>query len=75
MAIFKPDTKTLSLRKVSTRVQWRPGGIVRFELSKPGETVTADLYCQQLRRLHFKLLERKGSFSQQKKNNAPTNEK
>ena len=32
------------------------GGIIHFELLKPGETITAELYCQQLDRLHSELL-------------------
>ena len=31
-------------------------GVIHFELLKPGETVTADLYCQQLDQVRNELL-------------------
>lgn len=49
---------TLSLRKVLLCIWWDCSGIVHYELLKPGETVTADLYCQQLQRLQSALIEK-----------------
>ena len=47
---------SLTLKKVLLCVWWDCGGIIHFELLKPGETITAEVYCQQLDRLHAELL-------------------
>lgn len=47
---------SLTLKKVLLCVWWDCGGIIHFELLKPGVTVTAELYCQQLNRLNNQLL-------------------
>lgn len=46
---------SLTLKKVLLCVWWDCGGIIHFELLKSGETVTAELYCQQLDRLRNQL--------------------
>jgi len=50
---------SLSLKKVLLCVWWDCRGVIHFELLKPGETVTADLYCQQLDRVCNKLFEKR----------------
>jgi histone-lysine N-methyltransferase SETMAR len=47
---------SLTLKKVLLCVWWDCGGIIHYELLKPGETIKAELYCQQLDRLHNQLL-------------------
>lgn len=46
---------SLTLKKVLLCVWWDCCGIIHFELLKSGETVTAELYCQQLDRLRNQL--------------------
>ena len=38
-------------KKVMLRVWWRTKGVIHWELLPSGTTVTADVYCQQLKRL------------------------
>ena len=40
-------------------IWWDCGGIIHFEMLKPGETIIAELYCQQLDILHGELLEKR----------------
>lgn len=58
-------------KKVLLCVWWNSTGIVHFEILEQGQTVTADLYCQQLERLnqalivkHPALVNRKGVILQ-----------
>ena len=46
----------LYLRKTLLCVWWDIHGIIHYELLKPGETITADVYCAQLERLKEALL-------------------
>jgi histone-lysine N-methyltransferase SETMAR len=46
-------------RKVMLCVWWDIVGIIHFELLEPGQTITADLYCQQLDRLQQALIEKR----------------
>ncbi|PRD18931.1 UNVERIFIED_CONTAM: Histone-lysine N-methyltransferase SETMAR [Trichonephila clavipes] len=39
-------------------ISWGIRGIIHFEVLKPGETVNADLYCEQLDRLNQSLIEK-----------------
>ena len=39
-------------QKVLLSVWWDSVGIIHFEVLETGQTITADLYCQQLDRLH-----------------------
>lgn len=45
----------LTLRKVLLCVWWDIRGIIYYELLKPGDTVTAAVYCEQLERMNEKL--------------------
>lgn len=45
----------LTLRKVLLCVWWDIRGIIHYELLKPGNTVTAAVYCEQLERMNEKL--------------------
>ncbi|XP_076657368.1 histone-lysine N-methyltransferase SETMAR-like [Halictus rubicundus] len=57
---------SLSLRNVLLCLWWDCRGIIHFELLKPGETVTAELYCQQLQRLYSELLKKRTSLVHRK---------
>ncbi|GFX67532.1 histone-lysine N-methyltransferase SETMAR [Trichonephila clavipes] len=48
----------LHTKKALLCVWWGIRGIVHFEVLKPGETVNAELYCEQLDRLKQSLIER-----------------
>jgi len=59
-------------KKTLLCVWWDYIGIIHFELMQPGQTITADVYCEQLDRLHEKLrlkrpalVNRKGVILQQ----------
>jgi [histone H3]-lysine36 N-dimethyltransferase SETMAR len=56
----------LTLKKVLLCVWWDCGGIIHFELLKPGETITAQVYCSQLDRVNAKILEKRTSLINQK---------
>lgn len=43
-------------KKALLCVWWSVRGIVHFEVLKPGQTVNADLYCEQLDRVHQSLM-------------------
>ncbi|GFT53422.1 histone-lysine N-methyltransferase SETMAR [Trichonephila clavipes] len=45
-------------KKALLCVWWGIRGIVHFEVHKPGETVNADLYCEQIDRLNQSLIEK-----------------
>ena len=47
---------SLHPKKALLCVWWDQIGIIHFELLKMGQTVTADIYCQQLERLHEALI-------------------
>ncbi|MGL5636946.1 MAG: hypothetical protein ACRDD0_08680 [Bacteroidales bacterium] len=46
---------SLTLKKVLLCVWWDMMGIIHYELLKPGETVTAEVYCGQLARMKKEL--------------------
>ena len=59
-------------KKVLLCFWWDYIGIIHFELLQPGQTITAEIYCEQLDRLHQKLtlkrpalVNRKGVILQQ----------
>ncbi|GFX34905.1 histone-lysine N-methyltransferase SETMAR [Trichonephila clavipes] len=58
----KPPRRTakpgLRPKKALLCVWWGIRGSVHFEVLKPGETVNADLYCEQLDRLNQSLIEK-----------------
>lgn len=45
--------------KVLLCIWWDMQGVLYYELLKPSETVTADLYSRQLRQLHLQLIEKR----------------
>lgn len=56
----------LSIRKRLLCVWWDYSGIIHYELRKPGETITAEIYCQQLQRLQSELLKKRASLVNRK---------
>jgi len=49
-------------KKVMLCVWWDTCGIIHFELLEPGQTITADLYCQQLDRLKAALITKRAAM-------------
>ena len=49
----------LCLQKTLLCVWWDIHGIIHYELLKPGETITADVYCAQLEQLKEALLSKR----------------
>ena len=63
----QPDPKAeLHSRKIMLCVWWDRRGIIHFELLNRNETVTADLYVQQLQRVHQSLLEKRPTLVNRK---------
>ncbi|GFV85331.1 histone-lysine N-methyltransferase SETMAR [Trichonephila clavipes] len=62
LSLKEPPRRTakpgLYPKKALLCVWWGIHGIVHFEMVKPGETVNADLYCEQLDRLNESLIEK-----------------
>lgn len=56
----------LTLRKIMLCVWWDIRGIIHYELLKPGNTVTAEVYCQQIERLNEKLKVKRPSLINRK---------
>ena len=56
----------MTLRKLLLCIWWDVRGIIHYELLKPGETITAEMYCQQLERLNQKLKSKRPSLFNRK---------
>jgi histone-lysine N-methyltransferase SETMAR len=57
---------SLTLKKCLLCVWWDFNGVIHFELLKPGETITAEVYCQQLERLQQKLSDKRPALINRK---------
>ncbi len=53
-------------QKVMLCVWWDSVGIVHFEVLEPNQTITAELYCQQLDRLQLALIEKRPALVNRK---------
>jgi histone-lysine N-methyltransferase SETMAR len=53
-------------QKVLLCVWWDCIGVIHFEVLEMGQTITADLYCQQLDRLHQALIEKRPALVNRK---------
>ena len=49
-------------KKILLSVWWDQRGVLLYELLPPGQTITSDLYSNQLRRLHEALLEKRPQY-------------
>lgn len=47
-----PPRPSLTLKKVLLCVWWNISGVIHYELLKPGQTITAEVYCDQLDKLN-----------------------
>lgn len=45
----------MTLKKILLCIWWDMSGVIHYELLKPGETITAEVYCAQLDRLKTEL--------------------
>lgn len=55
----KPTPKpSLTIRKVLLCVWWDYKDIIYYELLKPRQTITSDIYCEQLDRLNDNLIKK-----------------
>lgn len=56
----------LSMKKVLLCVWWDISGILYYELLKPGDTVTAEVYCRQLDDLHSQIQKKRPALVSRK---------
>uniref|UniRef100_A0AAF5DCR7 Mos1 transposase HTH domain-containing protein n=1 Tax=Strongyloides stercoralis TaxID=6248 RepID=A0AAF5DCR7_STRER len=56
----------LNQKKVMVTVWWSAEGIIHYEFLKPGETITAESYCQQIEEMHKKLCQKRPALVNRK---------
>lgn len=57
--IPKPEVHS---KKLLISVWWTAAGLLRYEVLPPGHTITADVYCQQMLRVHDDLLRKQAAL-------------
>uniref|UniRef100_A0A0K0E9X1 HTH_48 domain-containing protein n=1 Tax=Strongyloides stercoralis TaxID=6248 RepID=A0A0K0E9X1_STRER len=56
----------LNQKKVMVTVWWSAEGIIHYEFLKPGETIIAESYCQQIEEMHKKLCQKRPALVNRK---------